>query len=98
MMNKAIIGLKYELKSVSYNIDSLQTMTKNIMDKLSSINSLSQSQDNEEYNATFADTLWPIQNEDELIEQERLLKEDLSERNIIVSYKTLFVLVVQIKE
>eukprot|EP00102_Acyrthosiphon_pisum_P019109 XP_016656319.1 PREDICTED: uncharacterized protein LOC100571727 isoform X1 [Acyrthosiphon pisum] len=84
MMNKAIIGLKYELKSVSYNIDSLQTMTKNIMDKLSSINSLPQSQDSDEYNATIADTLWPIQNENELNEQERLLKEDLSERNIII--------------
>uniref|UniRef100_A0A2S2PBC1 Uncharacterized protein n=1 Tax=Schizaphis graminum TaxID=13262 RepID=A0A2S2PBC1_SCHGA len=84
MMNKAIIGLKYELKSVSYNIDSLQTMTKNIMDKLSSINSLAQSQDCEGYTATFADTLWPIQNENELNEQERLLKEDSPERNIIV--------------
>ncbi|CAI6377291.1 unnamed protein product [Macrosiphum euphorbiae] len=79
MMNKAIIGLKYQLKSVSYNIDSLQTTTKNIMDKLSSINSLLQSQDSDENNATFADTLWPIQNENELNKQERLLKEDLSE-------------------
>lgn len=87
MMNKAIISLKYELKNVSYNIDSLQTMTKNIMDKLSSINSLPQSQDSDEYNATFADTLWPIQNTHELNEQERLLKEDQSERNIIVSCK-----------
>jgi len=78
---KLLTGIKYEIKSLAYSVECLQNISKTIVEKLSTKETIT-IQSNDE-NATFYDDVWPIECENDLNQQEECLK-DVTKRNAMV--------------
>jgi hypothetical protein len=79
---KLLTGIKYEIKSLAYSVECLKNISKTIVEKLSTNESIA-TQGNYE-NATFYDD-WPIECESDLNHQEECLK-DVTKRNTMARY------------